>query len=91
MFKMLNPPNLVRKLTSTMARRELSFQARAIARWDNEGGAPKASDEKDLHRAPLSDGDSDVSLMRPASPGSNSRELRARDDLYHQSFWKVQN
>ena len=98
MFKMFNPPSFMRKLASTTASSELSFQARAIARWDDEGGAPKASeqhniphDEEYRHRAPVSDGDRGVSLKRQASPGSNSRGLRARDDLYHQSFWKVQN
>ncbi len=48
MFNMFNPPNLVRKLTSATARSELSFQARAIARWDNEGGAPKASERHNI-------------------------------------------
>jgi hypothetical protein len=98
MFNLFNPANLVRKLARTSDSNELSFQARAIARWDNEGGAPKASerhnipqDEEPRHHAPMSDGERDVSLVCQASPGSNSGELRALDDLYHQSFWKVQN
>ena len=98
MFNLFNPANLVRKFTRTMASSELSFQARAIARWDNEGGAPKASErhiipqgEKHRHRAPMSDGEPDIFPMREASPGSKSRELRARDDLYHQSLWKGLN
>ncbi len=96
MFNMFNPPNLVRKLGSTSAPTELNFQARALARWDNEGGAPKASERHDNpqieeHRAPISNSESDARAMRQASPGSNSWELRTLDDLYHQSFWKVQN
>jgi hypothetical protein len=98
MFNFFNPANLVRKFTRKMASSELSFQARAIARWDNEGGAPKASErhfipqgEKHRHRAPMSEGEPDTSPMREASPGSKSRELRARDDLYHQSLWKGLN
>jgi len=98
MFSLFNPANLVRKFTRPMATSELSFQARAIARWDNEGGAPKASErhfisqsEKHRHRAPISEGEPDTSPMHEASSGSNSRELRARDDLYHQSLWKGLN
>jgi hypothetical protein len=98
MFDMFNPANLVRKLARTTARSESSFQAREIARWENEGGAPKASerhtishDEEYRDRALASDDEQEASLMRQGSPGSNSRELRAHDDLYHQSFWKGQN
>jgi hypothetical protein len=95
---MFNPPNFMRKLASVTAPSELSFHAQGIARWDNEGGAPTASelhkiphDEEDQHRAPMSDGDGNVFLIRPAAPRSKSRELRALDDLYHQSVWKGQN
>jgi hypothetical protein len=98
MFNLFNPANLVRKLTRIEADSELSFQTRAIARWDNEGGAPKASerhnipqDETQQHRALMTDGEQGVSPMREASPVSKSRELRAPNDLYHQSVWKAQN
>ena len=98
MFNLFNPANLVRKFTRTMASSELSFQARAIARWDNEGGAPNASERHNIpqgethqHRAQMSDGELNIFPMHEASSGSNSRELRARDDLYHQSLWKGLN
>jgi hypothetical protein len=98
MFNLFNPANLVRGLTRMNGNGELSFQARAIARWDNEEGGPKASgrhnsrqDEKQRHLAPMSDDEPEARARREASPGSKSGELRALDDLYHQSFWKVQN
>jgi hypothetical protein len=98
MFNLLNPAKFVRQFTKMKDNGELSFQSRAIARWDNEGGAPKASErqnipqfEKHRHQEPMSEGEPDTSPMREASPGSKSRELRARDDLYHQSLWKGQN
>jgi hypothetical protein len=98
MFNLFNPAKFVRRFTKLRGDGELSFQARAIARWDNEGGAPKASERHNIpqgeerrRHAPMSDGEPGISLMREVSPGSNSRELRALDDLYHQSFWRVQN
>jgi hypothetical protein len=98
MFSLFKPANFVRRLTRMKADSESSFQARALARWDNEGGATKASerhyisqDEEHRHRAPMIDDGPDAFPMRQASPGSKSRELRARDDLYHQSIWKAQN
>jgi hypothetical protein len=97
MFNLFNPANLVRRFARMKSNGELSFQARAIARWDNEGGAPKASErhnipheEEHRQRPSMSDGGPDTSPMRKASSGSKSRELRARDDLYHQSLWKAQ-
>jgi hypothetical protein len=94
MFNLFNPANLVRKFTRTMASSELSFQARAIARWDNEGGAPNASERHNIPQGEthqMSDSERNIFSMHEASSGSNSRELRARDDLYHQSVWKGQN
>ena len=98
MFNLFNPARFMRRFTRIKGNGELSFQARAIARWDNEGGAPKASErnnkpqsDEHRHRAPLGDGDQDASLRRQVSAESKSRELRARDDLYHQSLWKAQN
>src|SRR5689334_757608 len=98
MFNLFNPAKFARRFTKIKGNGELSFQARAIARWDNEGGAPKASErqnnpqgEEHRRRAPTSDGEQEVSLVREAAPGSKSLELRARDDLYHQSIWKAQN
>jgi len=98
MFNLLNPANLVRQLASVPASSELSFQDCALARWDNEGGAPKAADRDNSLRgeehpcpAPMTGGEPDIALMRQASSASDSRELRALDDLYHQSFWRVQN
>jgi hypothetical protein len=96
MLNSFNPAKFVRPFTTKKGDSGLSFQARAIARWDNEGGAPNASDqhnspngEEHRRRASTADGEPDMSLMRKASPASNSRELRALDDLYHQSFWRV--
>ncbi len=98
MFNLFNPAHLVRRFTRIKGNGESSFQARAIARWDNEGGAPKASERHDIpqgkkhrHRAPMSGGKSATFSVSESSPGSKSGELRARDDLYHQSLWKAQN
>ena len=98
MFNLLSPAKYVRRFTRIKARSQLSSQAGAIARWDNEGGAPSASDRRNIpqdeqhrRRAPIADGELGISLMREVSPISDSRELRALDDLYHQSFWRVQN
>jgi hypothetical protein len=98
MFNVFSPAKFVRRFTRIKGNGDPGFQARAIARWDNEGGAPKASErhiirhqEEHWHDPPISDGGQDRSPMRQASSASESRELRARDDLYHQSLWKAQN
>ena len=97
MFNLFDLAKFVRRFTRMKGNGELSFQARALARWDNEGGAPSAPEHNIPHedehryRPPMSDGVPAESPMRQASAESKSRELRARDDLNHQSFWKVQN
>ncbi len=98
MFNLLSPAKFVRRFTRIKASRQLSSQVGALARWENEGGAPSASDRRNIpqneehrRRAPMADGEPGISLMREVSPVSDSRELRALDDLYHQSFWRVQN
>ena len=55
------------------------------------GGHLLLTGETHQHRAQMSDGERNIFSMHEASSGSNSRELRARDDLYHQSVWKGQN
>jgi len=48
MLNIFNPAYFVRRLTRTKVSSELSFQARALARWDNEGGASKGSERPNI-------------------------------------------
>ena len=48
MLNMFNPVQFVRRLTRTKASSEMSLQAGAIARWDNEGGASEASERQNI-------------------------------------------